>query len=54
MQNDVNFIKNLQMDEMPDGFGSYHNTVEIDSIVAKMEAGSNIIASLKGAMGSSI
>ena len=42
------------MDEMPDGFGSYHNTVEIDSIVAKMEAGSNIIASLKGAMGSSI
>jgi len=39
VQNDVNFIKNLALDEMPKGFGSFQSSVEIDSLYARMEAG---------------
>ena len=31
VQNDVNFIKNLHMDELPVGFGTFQSKYEIDS-----------------------
>jgi len=39
VHNDVNFIKNLSLNEMPTGFGSFQSTVEIDALYARMEAG---------------
>ena len=54
VQNDVNFIKNLHMDEMPEGFGTFQSVVEIDSLYAKMEAGVNITATGSKGLGQSL
>ena len=37
VQNDVNFIKNLHLDEMPVGYGTFQSSVEIDSLYTRMD-----------------
>lgn len=34
---DVNFVKNLGLDDLPQGFGAFHSNKEIDSLLNKVE-----------------
>ena len=37
MQKDLNFVKNLELDEIPVNFGSFKSNKEFDSLYSKME-----------------
>jgi len=39
VQNDVNFIRNMGLDELPQGFGTFQSQTEIDGLYARTEGG---------------
>lgn len=34
---DVNFVQNLELDNLPAGFGAFHSNQEIDSLINRIE-----------------
>ena len=45
VQTDVNFIKNMHLDEMPEGFGTFQSGVEIDTLYARMDVAGAMLGS---------
>ena len=51
VQNDCNFIRNLELDELPSNYGAFKSTVEIDGLQAKMAVVTEVHKSLTGSTG---